>query len=49
MRVSDAGGRNAYPLRRFARSALSERAVTAGNLRSTAAGLNFSACGASAG
>ena len=33
MRVSEAGGRNAYPLRRFARSVLSARAVTAGSLR----------------
>jgi hypothetical protein len=33
MRVSEAGGRKAYPLRRFARSVLSASAVTAGSLR----------------
>ena len=49
MRVSDAGGRNAYPLRRFARSVLSATARHCRQLAVSAAGVNFSACGASAG
>ena len=49
-RVSDAAGRNAYPLRRFALSARESASV--GHCRQfavSAAGVNFSACGASAG